>query len=216
MKTPLVVLCAAAALMLVSCKSEVEVQGSGDTLGTATDTMSTSTTTTETTATTPVDTTGMSGTTTTGTTTTTPGATTTTPSTGTSTTTGKTTTTTTTTTTPSTTTTTPPKTTPPPTTTTTPPPATTPPPTAGTGGAAAAKTLFASNGCTACHGVSAQGISGGDTGPDLSTVGKTRNAKWIQDFLMKREALNGKKHMKTFKGSEADAQTLATWLAGLK
>lgn len=82
--------------------------------------------------------------------------------------------------------------------------------------APAAKGLFTSNNCTACHGVSEQGIAGGDTGPDLSHVGATRSATWIHEFLMHRETISGEVHMKTFKGTEADAETIAVWLASLK
>ncbi len=52
--------------------------------------------------------------------------------------------------------------------------------------------------------------------PDLSGVGLEKDAKWISAFLNKEETLNGEKHEKRFKGTEADRRTLAMFLAGLK
>jgi mono/diheme cytochrome c family protein len=89
-------------------------------------------------------------------------------------------------------------------------------------GATDGKSIFVDNKCSNCHSITGQGIerSGkpeGDEKPsDLSAVGKKRNAEWIQKWLMKEETLEGKKHMKKFKGPEADLKVLATWLGGLK
>ena len=52
--------------------------------------------------------------------------------------------------------------------------------------------------------------------PDLSGVGLEKDAKWISAFLNKEETLNGEKHEKRFKGTEADRRTLSMFLAGLK
>src|SRR5262245_56973855 len=52
--------------------------------------------------------------------------------------------------------------------------------------------------------------------PDLSGVGLETDAKWISAFLNKEETLNGEKHEKRFKGTEADRRTLSMFLAGLK
>jgi mono/diheme cytochrome c family protein len=84
------------------------------------------------------------------------------------------------------------------------------------------KSIFVDNKCSNCHSITGQGIqrSGkpeGDEKPsDLSTVGKKHDAQWITKWLLKEETLDGKKHMKKFKGSDADLKTLADWLGGLK
>lgn len=86
------------------------------------------------------------------------------------------------------------------------------------------KALFISNKCNSCHTISAQGVQKiksdeeetGKKPPDLSHVGKEKDAKWIKGYLMKTETLNGKKHKKAWKGSDADLTTLADWLATLK
>jgi mono/diheme cytochrome c family protein len=84
------------------------------------------------------------------------------------------------------------------------------------------KSIFVSNKCANCHSITGQGIerSGkpeGDEKPsDLSTVGKKRTADWMAKWLMKEETLDGKKHMKKFKGSDDELKTLTAWLATLK
>lgn len=88
----------------------------------------------------------------------------------------------------------------------------------------AGKDLFLKNQCNKCHSISAQKIDklkgdeegGGKQPPDLSHVGKERNAAWITGWLNRTEKIEGKTHKKKFTGSPADAQALATWLAGLK
>ena len=52
--------------------------------------------------------------------------------------------------------------------------------------------------------------------PDLSMAGAGRTAEWISLFLQKKEALNDKKHMKSFEGSDEDLAALAGWLLTLK
>ena len=89
-------------------------------------------------------------------------------------------------------------------------------------GAQDGKSIFVQNKCSNCHSITSQGIerSGkpeGDEKPsDLSTVGKKHNADWISKWLMKEETLDGKKHMKKFKGPDADLKILSDWLASLK
>lgn len=95
-------------------------------------------------------------------------------------------------------------------------------------------TLFKKNGCNECHVISSLGIeketkkkaaepAATETDakkkkdpPDLSGVGLTHEAKWISAYLNKEEAIEGEKHEKRFKGSEADRRTVAMWLATLK
>lgn len=107
------------------------------------------------------------------------------------------------------------------------------------------KELFLGNKCNSCHMVSAQGIekrsaeaadeakgekaenaeksddapaaeAKGKKYPDLSGVGLTRDAEWLGKYLMKLEAKDGKKHIKKFKGTDAELATLSGWLASLK
>jgi cytochrome c553 len=93
------------------------------------------------------------------------------------------------------------------------------------------KGIFVANKCTACHAVKAAEIEmkkaesegeeskGGeseDQAPDLSSVGNDHTAEWLMAYLTKKEAINGKKHMKKFKGNEDDLKVLAEWLASQK
>jgi cytochrome c551/c552 len=87
--------------------------------------------------------------------------------------------------------------------------------------AADAKELFVASKCVSCHSIDSQGVAAKpkvgeeDEVHDLSKVGTERTAEWIQKFLRKQEAIDGKKHKLKFRGSDADLQTLATWLSGL-
>ncbi len=98
------------------------------------------------------------------------------------------------------------------------PPAQATPPTAGGG-----KAIFTAQKCNGCHAISGQGIArtapvseGQEPPSDLSSAGKSHDADWFVRWLQKKETLNGKKHIKGFKGSDEDLQTLAKWLAGLR
>jgi len=89
-----------------------------------------------------------------------------------------------------------------------------------------AKDIFLANKCNLCHGVSAVGIekkksTSGDAesakkAPDLSSVGLDKKADWIAKFLLKKETLDGEKHKKLFKGSDAELKTLSMWLESQK
>ena len=95
-------------------------------------------------------------------------------------------------------------------------------PGAGAARAADAKELFTSSKCVRCHSVESQGVAATpkageeDEVKDLSKVGSERTADWIAKFLRKEVDLDGKKHKLKFRGSDADLQTLANWLASLK
>jgi mono/diheme cytochrome c family protein len=88
--------------------------------------------------------------------------------------------------------------------------------------AADAKELFVASKCVKCHSIESQGVAAKPKAGeekdvhDLSKVGAERTAEWIQKFLRKEEAIKGKKHKQKYRGSDADLQTLATWLASLK
>ena len=84
--------------------------------------------------------------------------------------------------------------------------------------------------CGSCHSIASQGIvkktvpadapAEPDTDkkkpPDLSAVGVKRSAEWIAAYLSKKEAIEGRKHIKKFRGTDAELATLAAWLATLK
>jgi len=103
----------------------------------------------------------------------------------------------------------------------------------------AGQKLFLENSCNSCHTMKGQGIekkksatateataatpAAGATPaaapskvPDLSAVGLEHDQAWMTKFLMKTETLHDKKHMKTWKGTEADLATLTAWLAEQK
>ena len=88
--------------------------------------------------------------------------------------------------------------------------------------AADAKELFVAGKCQKCHSIESQGVAAKpkegeeEDVHDLSKVGAERSAEWIQKFLRKQEAIKGKKHKQKYRGSDADLETLATWLASLK
>jgi cytochrome c551/c552 len=88
--------------------------------------------------------------------------------------------------------------------------------------AADGKALFESSKCVRCHSIESQGVAAkpkegeeDEEIEDLSKVGAERSAEWIQKYLRKEEAIEGKKHKQKFRGSDGDLQTLATWLASL-
>ena len=102
---------------------------------------------------------------------------------------------------------------------------------AGAGGgeetAPAGQKLFLQYKCNGCHTVQAlkiekKEIEGEteDTGdrkpPDLSGVGKKRTADWIQAYMLKKEAIEGQRHKKKFRGTEEELKTLSGWLAEQK
>jgi cytochrome c1 len=89
-----------------------------------------------------------------------------------------------------------------------------------------AKPIFLKYKCNSCHSIEAQGITKkavageaaetGDKPPDLSGVGVDRNAAWIVSFLQKKEKLDGKLHMKKFRGTDSELQKVAAWLGSMK
>lgn len=101
------------------------------------------------------------------------------------------------------------------------------------------KALFLKFRCNSCHTIDAVGIAkkvaaedkaeGAEKAapaeaaapkkkpPDLSSVGLDVKADWMAKFLMKKETSKaGKKHMKLFRGSEAELQTIVAWLETMK
>ena len=89
-------------------------------------------------------------------------------------------------------------------------------------GASPGAVAFADLKCSICHSIESQGIerkskSEKTKGPDLSTIGATRDAAWIAKFLRK-EVVNehDKKHEKDFKGTPEQLEQIAQFLASLK
>lgn len=110
----------------------------------------------------------------------------------------------------------------------------------------AGKKLFLDNKCNSCHTIASQGVEKKSSAeaeeakdaketkdakegeakeeasaskkkvPDLGGVGVERKADWITKYLQKTEAINGKKHMKKFRGTDEELATLAAWLESLK
>ena len=53
-------------------------------------------------------------------------------------------------------------------------------------------------------------------GPDLSTVGDQHDAAWIVKFVSRETEQDGKQHKSEYKGTKADLQAIADWLAAMK
>lgn len=95
------------------------------------------------------------------------------------------------------------------------------------------KPVFTKYKCSSCHSIEAQAIvkkaeapdkaepaekavGAERKAPDLSGVGVKRNAAWIEAYLLKKEAIETRKHMKKFRGTDAELKTVAGWLEGMK
>jgi cbb3-type cytochrome oxidase cytochrome c subunit len=94
--------------------------------------------------------------------------------------------------------------------------------------------IFLANKCSMCHTVVLAGIGvpeeeveaaateaervepekgdEDDGPPDLSDVGGRREAEWLRLYLSKKEAIDGRKHMKRFRGSDEETVALVEWL----
>jgi mono/diheme cytochrome c family protein len=82
-----------------------------------------------------------------------------------------------------------------------------------------AKAVFLAQKCNLCHSISAASIDRtmkSSKAPDLSGVGASHDAAWIEKILTRKEKLNGKDHQKKFTGSDAELKAVAEWLAGMK
>jgi len=92
----------------------------------------------------------------------------------------------------------------------------------------AGQQVFVAQKCQMCHTVYSAGIGEppaedakkdeeeAEGPPDLSLAGTGRTAEWIGLFLQKKEALNEKKHMLKFKGTDEELAVLANWILTLK
>lgn len=77
------------------------------------------------------------------------------------------------------------------------------------------KALFLAQKCNLCHSIPTAAIerttkSEKVAGPDLP--GKHTDAAWLTKYLLKQEAIEGKKHSKEVKVSAAELDTLVAWL----
>ena len=109
--------------------------------------------------------------------------------------------------------------------------------TAQAGGSAAepaGRKVFVANKCNGCHSIQTQGIGvdekavsqdaegdGKAAGkevkpPDLSSVGTRHDAKFLDEYLRKQVAVEGRKHKRRFPGSKEERATLIEWLVTLK
>jgi cytochrome c oxidase subunit 2 len=78
----------------------------------------------------------------------------------------------------------------------------------------AGKLIYEAQGCSACHAIRGQG---GAAGPDLSQVGRTRDANWLARFTRDPEAVKPGSPMPPYKNlSEAELQAIAAYLAALR
>src|SRR3954454_15279710 len=79
------------------------------------------------------------------------------------------------------------------------------------------KQIFLAQKCSLCHSVSSAGIertvkSEKMAGPDLTNLAAKEDPAKLTKFLRKEIEINGKKHGKTFTGSEAELAALISWL----
>lgn len=91
--------------------------------------------------------------------------------------------------------------------------------------------IFLKYRCTSCHSIKAIGIekkaAEGDEEatevaaakrkpPDLSGIGLEHDADWFAKWLLKKEMVEGRTHLKKFRGPETELKTITQWLASLK
>ncbi len=75
------------------------------------------------------------------------------------------------------------------------------------------KKVFLESKCTVCHSVDSENISSGKKNAvDLSKVGDNLSSEFLQNYLIKNETINGKKHKISFKGSKEELQSISNWL----
>lgn len=80
------------------------------------------------------------------------------------------------------------------------------------------KTLFLEKKCGSCHSIEVVGIKKkpNQKPPDLSAIGSERSADWFTKYLQKKEAIEGRKHLMKFQGSDEELAALTKWLETLK
>jgi mono/diheme cytochrome c family protein len=79
------------------------------------------------------------------------------------------------------------------------------------------KAIFLAQKCSLCHSVSAAGIerqtkSEKVAGPDLTTATAKHDKAFLIKFIKKEEMIDGKKHGKEWKGTDAELGAVIDWL----
>jgi cytochrome c551/c552 len=86
--------------------------------------------------------------------------------------------------------------------------------------AADGKAIFLDKKCNTCHSIDSQGVaktSDKIKAPDLSNAGgMIQSADWAKSFLTKQVEKDGKKHLREWKGTDEELNTVVQWLVSLK
>ncbi len=84
----------------------------------------------------------------------------------------------------------------------------------------AGQTAFLENKCNTCHSVDSAEIAKKSKkmkGTDLSDAGaQVESAEWVKGFLLKEQENDGKKHKKSWKGTDEQLDAIIEWIMGLK
>ena len=101
------------------------------------------------------------------------------------------------------------------------------------GAAPEGKRIFLENHCNACHSVVAEKVEKDEAAtaapdkdaedsaadvkpPDLSNIGASAKADFLDGYLLKKVKHEERKHPKRFSGSKEERLALIAWLVGLK
>lgn len=78
--------------------------------------------------------------------------------------------------------------------------------------------VFLASRCSTCHSVEAAGIpkKPKQKNPDLSAAGDSVDAAQWRKFLRREAARNGRLHLAPWNGTDADLDSLATWIGSLR
>ena len=75
------------------------------------------------------------------------------------------------------------------------------------------KQIYSDKQCALCHTIQGKG---GKSGPDLSDVGRKRDAQWLERFLMSPSTVIPKAKMPSLKGGADERQALVAYLLSLQ
>lgn len=92
---------------------------------------------------------------------------------------------------------------------------------AGGGSALDGKAIFLREKCEVCHSVSSAGIEAKAKSEklkasDLAGVGKRHKTAVLRSYIKQQTELDGEKHKKAFKGTDAELDVLIAWLESQK
>jgi cytochrome c551/c552 len=86
--------------------------------------------------------------------------------------------------------------------------------------AADGKEIFLAQKCNTCHSIDSQKVektSDKIKAPDLSNAGgMVESADWLKSFLKKTVKKDDKAHLREFKGTDEELNTVVSWLVSLK